>query len=220
MKKKILILTVLVLTLTGCSAEYNLEINENSYNESVNIYLPKYDFSNDSINGILENKTPITQNGDEKKYYSNSVSENDNNYIINENYNHSFDTITSSYFITRCYGGNVIKKRDNLITINTDSEFKCINMDDGAKVDSVQINIKTNQKVLSNNADAIKGNTYTWNINEDNYLNKPINMEIRIKGKTFTNSQIEMAIIFSIIVLVGALIYLFVKGKKEKNNSI
>ena len=232
MRKYIFVLLVLSLLLAGCSAEYNLEIDEDSFKESVNIYYPKSEFTKAEINNIVASKTPITQDFDQIEFYNNSVKENSQNYIVNENYIHSIDTISDSYIITTCYSGNVIKKEYDKLIIETEDEFGCIyadaeddseeGMDVGVSVDHAVINITTKLKVISNNADTVNNNTYTWNIDKENYQNKPIYMEIQLdeRNQIVGAFQIQLGLILLAVILIFGCIFFYLNKKSKKNNSI
>lgn len=218
MKKKILILMILSLLFTGCSAKYDLVINGDSYKETLTGYFPKEDFNYNIVKGMSKQKIPISQIQGEDKFYSSSDDEDSSNYIVSKNYKHSLNTIGNSYFITRCYGKDTIKKYSDEIIIDTDNEFQCILLEDGAKVDEVIINITTKMKVLKNNADKVNGNTYTWVVNESNYKNKPIYLEMK---QSFNNlgGTLQLALLVIFIFTIMLIVFGLIKNKKNKNNS-
>ena len=80
-------------------------------------------------------------------------------------------------------------------------------------LDTLTINIKTKLKVLNSDADKVKGDTYTWYINQENKDNKPINIKISLaKSVNYT-----FLVILSGIIMVSLIvfIYIFIKGKQN-----
>ena len=73
---------------------------------------------------------------------------------------------------------NVIKDsiiiNDNSIILHID------NIPNGLldEIDDVTLSIYTELTVTSNNADSVENNTYTWNLDKNNYLNKKISLYI------------------------------------------
>lgn len=221
MLKRILVL-LLPLIITGCTANYNLTIEKNAFKESVDIIFSKKSFPLKGIESVMAKKIPIRQDKYENRFYENKLKENEENYIINQTFSHGSETIADSSLITRCYVGDVINITSDRIKIKTNNQFQCIYMDDGAQMDSATINITTPLKVLNNNADRINGNTYIWNINKENYQNKPILFEVSTKNfNVKTDSfQIKLAISVIVIIVIGAIIYLITKMKRNKNNKL
>lgn len=219
MKKIFLIL--LFFLLTGCSASYNLSIDEEITNENVSIMIPKEVIDKETIQNQFSTNTPVYNN--KSDYYKEAITEDNNNYYINYSYNHKTDQFKDSKFINLCYDDNEIEVDNSKISFSTGKKFKCINMDDGVHIDNIEINITTKLKVRKNNADKVKDNTYTWIINEDNYQNKPINLEI--KKPTTVRETIEgttngvLTIIIIIIFIVAIVVVGVIKVKQRKNNN-
>lgn len=224
--KKILIIIGCAFLLTGCDVTYNLTINDNnSFDEDITMSFLKSNTNYDDILVYRDNKTPVSKNSSEEKFYDSSVTENGNYYNLNYHYNHDIDGLKDSYFINNCYSNSSIVSTEDEITFSSGQNFSCFIGDDGLKADSVRINITTKLKVLDNNADEVNGNTYTWIISANNYLNKEINLTLK-KNREFSLEAIDAegsassmtGIIVGIIILVGVLVYLFVRHQLRKNN--
>ena len=223
--KKVLVLLLLCLGLCGCTAEYNLTIKEDFFDEQIFINIPYTEIPKPAIDNYRGRYVPITINSNESKRYINNVSENGNGYVEKYNYKHEFDTFSKSYFINNCYDNVNIKQNGNLFSIITDNHFNCIVGDDGFFVEQVVVNLKTDYKVINNNADEVKDNTYTWIFNESNYQNKSIEVEINTNTakKTLNNvidniSNKEMIIILLVLVILFVILYVYMKGKQKKKN--
>lgn len=229
MKKIIVILFSLLLV--GCSANYTLTIDEDSYEEKVQITPSSSEereilFSNDW-------KIPIDYN----IYSATDDSENSNDLDVNHyeynkqtnniefTYNFKYNEITKSTAFKKCFNSARIVKNNNNTIITTDEGSTCF--DDEESLDSLTINIIINKKkVINNNADRIIGNKYIWYINKDNYLEKSINITYEEEQKSpsssssnnktnnnffsniyFDNSMLIFGLIFFIIVGIVVLIY-------------
>ena len=84
--------------------------------------------------------------------------------------------------------------------------------------DKLNINIKTNNKVIKHNATIVNGNTYTWDIDSNNASNIDIEFEVE---KGFPYKQVVLYSVVGIIltIIVSILIY-YLYFKRLKNNKI
>ena len=212
MKKRLLFIICFVLLLTGCDVNYSVTINEDeTFDEKITMsfLITPSDGNNLTI------------------FYDSEIIDKGNNYDMVYTYNHDMDSIKTAYFIANCYPGMRITNDEEEIVINSGDGFACFIGDDGLKADSVKINITTKLKVLNNNADNVSGNTYTWVINENNYLAKNIYFRLERANnngglgteimKKDSASSLTAVVVLSIII-VAALIYLLVRYKRNKSN--
>lgn len=223
--KKLFVLLGCILFLTGCDVNYNLVINEDSFDETITMSFLKSQTSYDDLSVYLESKTPVTVNLNENRFYDVDMSDDSNYYNLIYKFKQDSDSISKAYFISNCYPNAQIINSDDVIQLSSGQEFMCFNGDDGLKADSIKINITTDLKVLSNNADSVSGNVYTWNIDGTNYNNKPINMRIQKpvnivkKVSENTDSYLLLFIVIAILVL-SLIVYLLIKFRAKKNNTI
>ena len=190
--KKLIILIIFMIILTGCEATYNLNI-ENTFKENVEIYVAtnekdnKLDWSNMTYKEMFDsdgnNYTRAYYNDpnynqyiegkqDGVEYYTNTIINNNKRYGINYSYNFTRNNFINSAAVNTCYKEITIKKNDNIFILETQKEASCLN--GLSNLDKLTINISTNYKVLSSNSDSKSGNTYTWVVTNENYKNKPI----------------------------------------------
>ena len=218
--KKILLFIVCIFMLTGCDIEYNLTIDNDSFDEKVTLSLLKKDVSFEDMTNYLKNKIPISNDRYETRFYEPSIDVHENSYDLVYDYSHDFNNFRNTLFVDSCYNDSKITRTDDKITIRSGKGFRCLNPDNGLITDNVKINITTKLEVLDNNADEVNGNTYTWNINFNNVQNKEVNITLKRKVQS---SQININyILFGIIgcvLLVGGL-YLFVRYNSKKINDI
>ena len=231
MKKRLLFIICFVLLLTGCDVNYSVTINEDeTFDEKITMSFLKTPSDGNNLTIAEDDKTPISVMPNETKFYDSEIIDKGNTYDMVYTYNHDMDSIKTAYFIANCYPGMRITNDEEEIVINSGDGFACFIGDDGLKADSVKINITTKLKVIENNADSVNGDTYTWIINENNYLGKEIYFKVERNNKSggLTTlkeniikedgaSSLTIVIVLSIMI-IGGLIYLFVRYKRNKSN--
>ena len=229
MKKIIMVITILLLT--GCSANYNLDLTTSKPKESLNIieennnddyfdYLKNY---NELVQAIYNPQDSDTLEVDPTlKYYDLYNMSTDNKANLMFEYSFNNKELNSTNIIKTCYEEVLLTNNSSKLDIKTSPKFLCF--DKYITLDSVLINIKTDKKIINNNADSINGNVYTWNINKDSAQNKPI-----ILSSVDNSSNIEedndqdsknfkiviITVIGFIILIIGIFIY---KNHKYNRN--
>ena len=226
-KKIILIISIIILT--GCSAKYDITINDTkSIEESLNVtenntelfdkkYEQLYDATlKEYLNTNLNWPTPIYYDAQENPieptkiegidYYKKKdlstekiLSINFNNRFNHENYN-------KSNIINTCYDFNY-EKINNVITFKTTSNFKCFEKYE--LLDDVEINLNTNCHVINSNADIIYKTRYIWRISKRN-SDKKINFSLdctpkKTEKNTTSYKGILVIVVYFIFVLLGML---------------
>ena len=224
MKKiKLVILVCGMVLLSGCSAEYNLTIDETIMEENISAIFDKKTES-DYASRMEKIRRTSYYNFDtrENEYYTFNKTEDDNNIFLNYNYKYTNNNLYKSEAVSRCYYKRIVNVTENNITINTDNQVACIYKDGNKEIDSITVNIRTDLIVLEHNADKVNDKVYTWYINDENYSNKPIyiKMEKEKSGGSFVDQTISIVIIVLIIIAIGIIIYLRAHKKHLQNNKI
>ena len=165
--KKIFIVLFLTFILTGCSAEYTIDI-DNGYMENLNVYadtteevdtLRTYNYSDPAFYdpNYFEDELEVLPQIERYK-----TSFNNNIYNASYKFNDSYDKsniVNSSVDIFDVYNAY----NSHIYAKDFTKAFAIMQT-----LNRITINIKTNKSVIGNNADAINGNTYTWIITRDN----------------------------------------------------
>lgn len=232
MKKiKFLLLIFGLFLLTGCTVEYNLEINEDlSVNEKVvateNTNRMKVNTGlgeNESVNYLYEmfNRKELNTSISTNKNNDNTVS------IVN-GYHNTLDDYINNFTSDIVKEANIIKDGDIVTLIFDQSEVLSSTSSRSLIYDEIIVNITVPFKVTENNADSHKKNIYTWNINKDEKLKKikisfdtkdfKYKKEVKI-GKLNFSIRYEF-IAIGIILLIILLISLIVFINNKKNNKI
>jgi hypothetical protein len=227
--KKFILLILVIILFSGCSVEYNLTVNEDlTVNEKV--------VASESKN-VLKTRT-----GQDPKTAANSLYE----YYKNDGVKYKFSTVvgdadTKSYATTSYksledyenrFKSDIVKeanitKKDSYITIEYKQD---VPLDDYASrsliYDRIAVNIDVPFKVTKNNADSVKGNTYTWNIEKNGEL-KDIKITFNTKetntSRRFDLGFLEINVSYTFLLIAGIavivlIIVLIVYSRNKKNN--
>lgn len=179
--KKIVMLFLTVILLTGCSAQYNLSYYDNIYSENLEILGVKDDSV--FVSDIEENLGKVyvvdytNDYGDMNEQdvinnystYNKTLIDENNKYGIKFNYDYKKeDNIINSNIINNLFDSVIIN--DNYINIyNSKNIFSYYD-----NLDNITIKFESDKNVKESNADEVKDNICYWYINKDNYENKDI----------------------------------------------
>ncbi len=219
-KRKIVLLLTIILIATGCEAKYNLTIDENKMVETASFFVDNNEENQEILTNYLQSNYMAYYNMDNRKSYNYEKEEiyNDNNIGMKLKYTYLGDNLKKSSLLEKCYYKKSIIKTENEIVISTDGKATCFYKDSDKLLDKLTINIKTDLKVIENNADKVKGNTYTWIIDDSNYQNKPINMRIDLtEEEEESYTSIVLLCIFGgiIIAVLSVIIYMYIRNRKN-----
>ena len=221
MKKNIFLIIISLLLLTGCSSEYTLEFNNKSIKENITVDIMDSDIPKKTSNMLSElddRITPFMEEdqypfaGDETKKYNKKVTDISSGKRIEFKYKYSHNEFRNSTTYNTCFENKEFTEERNSYIINFGGKFFC------RHTDEVVINIKTNNYVISNNADKVEGNTYTWIINDDNIDKTDIQIVISKKSKS--TKYILYAILAAIVLVLvvsGFSIYSKIQNRDSVN---
>ena len=250
MKKKKLLILLSVFLITGCQAEYNIVIDDNSVKEELLVYetnMNKWntiqgnniltyeqyqqEYKNSPV-GIYYNDQNIDGEvgfNSNRSYYTINLLNDNNKKGLNFTTDFKLNRYANSYIAKNCFKYINVLNQLGTITISTNNELSCMNYIDG--LDKITINIKTDYEVLETNATSIKDKTYTWVITKDNYTNSNIYIKINKyanpssssknnSNNNVSNFQLTYLIIVVVLLLLGFLIYRKFKKNSEEKNKI
>ncbi len=228
MKKFFLI--VCLFLVTGCKAEYNLNINDDVFNEKTIITesdvrkFPEYGLGN-----IFEYydkvSIPLSINysdnsSDTFLFYSKINSINDNGISFGFNGSFSEVPIDESYIVN--YGGT--------ISVSSDKDKKIIGsinstpFDEYPMLEEITVNITSSNKVLKSNADSSKDGVYSWVFTRSNFNSKNIEIIIsnleKARSNSFTNNMNGFTIMILFVIFVCFIFYTIFKKIYNKNNDL
>lgn len=227
--KIIIILFAFNFILTGCSIQYNLNINEKTINENFNIVDEELT-DTDNTNKMIEEELAIPRPSirgeydnpysmvevEGVSYYKKNVINNNSSKGINYLFDFNFSDFSNSAAFRTCYQEINIENKDLIFSLSTSPKFFCYEIFE--QLDTVSVNITTKYKVISNNADTVKGNKYTWIITKDNANNKPINIKVKLEKDSIIDYN--LLFIFGTIGIIAIIIILIVRRKSAISNKL
>lgn len=219
-KIKMFFLVTIVFLLSGCSFEYNINIDDNIITEDNVIYLKNSNFNNieDSVNKIVNKYSGPTNS---LGMYSSSIVERDNYFGMSYKKDYSFSDYNYSVSFSSCYDSYKLVDEGDTLTIATSNVFKCFDKYD--ELEDVTINLTTNYSVEESNADFVDGNKYTWYITKNNANQKSISIVVNISDSGITEKKSfnfnAFFLVLSVSLLVGIII-LFIYLRNRKINRI
>lgn len=242
MKNKILFLIFSVCLFTGCTVNYNIDIDsaisenisfiESNSNINNNIYTDDtsgFKSYKEEISNLNDYPTSVLSNQaidiyepqnkvDGTLYYNSKIVDNNNQYGIIFDAKYDIKNIEYVKVFNTCYDDVKVNSDNGIIKINIKGENICFKY---YSLDEINIKLKTKYKVLSNNATSKEGKYYIWTINKDNYNKQEINIEIDTTrgSESFSLTQI-LLIIFGVVFVFCGIIFLIVKAINKKNNKI
>lgn len=239
-KRAILMLSLLIF-LTGCNANYNIEIYNNEIREKLEIIeTDKLKF--DSIfssrgNDYNENnsesnnsatyrkvaekevklKTPAIIE-DNSTYYNKKLINRLDELGVSYNYKFTIDNYNKSFIVNSFYDYFTVLEKDKTYIISTSDSFNCFER--FPILDNLTIKIETNHKVKNSNADDVDGYTYTWNIKKDNSSNKRIYIQLYRDKYVFNYKNRIQKILIGVAIGLGILfiIFLILRRKYMRTN--
>lgn len=243
--KKLCCLFVCIFFLTGCNATYDIEIYNDTVKEDMEfismdssvwesevqygltyreLLLSSADYPYPAFNNtIVDENDTIKIDGVE--YYDNKLIS--NSYELGQKLSyHKFtlDNFNESSIVKKCYQYfNVIEEEDNIV-LSTSLKNLCF--DEYPILSNITVNLKTNHKVVSSNADSVDGYHYTWDINRNDKDDAAILITLK-KDEYIFNYENEFVkkvmffgIITGIILGVGGSCYFYFKSKNKRLNEI
>lgn len=212
--KKIVLLFMFTILLTGCSCDYELNISDDKVVENVDISLP-YSMDSDDRSKFLE-YTKIDNlavvGGFDNPYYD--MSARADNYGDVYNFNYSYDKehpIKNARTMQSCFEKYKVEETSSYYMFVFRGEFKC-----KYKFDDVNITVKTNNMVPKHNSTDYdeKEGVYRWKIDSSNASDVDIKLLVqkdkypeKIKEQS-NNLFINIFLIVGILVsIVGGIIF-------------
>ncbi len=250
--RKYMLLIILMFLLSGCDVDYRVTINKDNVEESTTIVETllndKEGYGYEFYSSYLENPLiPLSKNYvvdidpnkvDLDKLYNVVDLTNDKQFGVQINgvFNENAAYIDSN-ILNIINGSNYISDDDFQFSANI---ANCsVLFDRYDYLNNLNIILTINDfKVISNNADDVNGNIYTWKINRDNYKNKEIILQLnkinsikdtdKVVKKSFKDvkktfegiKNLELTIGCIVLVLVGFILYKFISFKQRKSNEL
>lgn len=236
MKKKILIM-LLAIFMTGCTAEYKITIKDGKVYETLTVI----EENEENLN--IEDESGRTFKDYAEMYgksynvltsfydlYSDEPCESNCSYYtkeyINENgkvgftltHEYELDEYNDSTIANEHFPGFQVDIEDNIVRIIGGSSWNFINSFNN--FDELKITIETDNKVISSNGKR-NNNEYTWKVSKGNTsgLNKLyLMLDKNLEEKENQNNSIWYFIILLVLIIISLVGYLMYKKRNEQNS--
>lgn len=237
MKKKLIILCFSVFLLSGCTATYDLEINNNTFKEKLT--LNEMNVDKEQLEVLTTNALPVDYN---KVCYWDFDTEVGPNEVKEEkgiNYykisplddgltaesTMSLSEYPNSRILNTPFVSNHVNNYDDYVSIYGFDGVEIFNI--YPELEEFTVNITTDKQVNEHDADEVKGNTYTWKFTPKDtkktlYIEMDSTKVMKEKKNTKTTNDINFVsfIILGGILVVGLLFAIYMKIKMVYSNKI
>ena len=213
MKKNILLLLFIFL-LTGCTIDYNLEIEKNRLVENISGTVSKEEYelneeyadANKIYNLLFTDQTPILNGTD--VYDKNIENTSDGvKYNFGYIYKNNYD---KSRIINTCFEKVDIREEDDYYYVDLSGDFYCL------YTNKINVNVKSNYVVIEHNADKVKDNTYTWIIDKNNKeIHAVISKDLVNNISTESKPNYFRIIGFVVLIVLSVITYFLYKKKNS-----
>ena len=225
--KKIMLL-ISLLFLTGCTANYDLTYENDTFSENFSFltdtsYQKEVDYY--KTNNILTRydvDLGDIPNEDFPKYcdcYEKSILDKNGEIGVGFSYTFKDKKLLSSSSAIRILFKNVYISDDSIRATNINNIFK-----DYEALDNIVITFKSDKKVYYNNADKEEKGIYYWYINKYNYTNRNINIVFSGEN-SYNNYKIDnnksnkiINIVLSCIIIFILIMFIVIYEKVRKSN--
>lgn len=227
MKKIILLIGLALFCLTGCTAEYTVDIsNEYIYTEKTVATAPKSKEADEKVNfRTMYPLISIYEDSFKKKYYTQKNLSTDTTSAMSFEYKYSNKTYPKSMALQMCYDVHGLVMDEDTVLLQTSEIFKCF--DTYPELTEVTVHVKCPFKVIRNNADQSDHEVYTWKITKENAGNKPIMLEFERNKKAETkkesnNKMLDMILVGCgcIFLAIGVIYLIGVYSKNKGSNKL
>lgn len=236
MKKKILIILLAIL-MTGCTAEYKIKIEDGKVYETLTVIEDNKENLNtkDEAGRTFEDyaemygKTyDLTTSfydlySDEScqegcSYYTKEYINEDGKIGFKLTHEYELDEYNDSTIANEYFPGFQVEVTEGIVKIIGGSSWNFINS--FKNLDEIKITIESDNKIISSNG-VKKNNEYTWKVRSGNTygLNKLYMMlDTNLKEDENKNNNILFFIIFLILIIIALVGYLMYKKRNEQNS--
>ena len=208
---KLILCCLCIFIITGCTKEYKLYIGDNKIVETFHMVIEddnKYSYSPDGDFYPLHN--------DFNHKYKKKLKKEKGKSILDLEYKYSLDDFVNANSLNQCFDEKQIINNLSYYEIKLGKPNGCMFQEDYV------INIITRNEVVDNNADIIKGNRYTWHV--DNKENSDFKLVFKIKKGTaktiFEENKIYIFIGLTLFATLVIITLIFIIRRIRKNQKV
>ena len=243
MKKRLLLILLLVVFMTGCNVNYTIEITADNITESLDISEKDMekarleDEAGNSFKSVAQRygterdiltsfEMGLTETGCETdcKYYAKEYVDNDEEVALVLSTTHTYEEFADSAIANEYLPNFQVVQDGDLLTITGGGDWTYLN--DIETFDELTITVKTEFKVEDTNATRDGNDKYIWTIkkgDKDSKLHITINKALKDE-KIVEHEKSKNLIVIGLVILLFILIFLLIVyslyQKKRDNNRL
>lgn len=206
--KKIILLAICIMFLSGCDATYKINYKNNAFDETLIINDYYVDEESTFLIDHYENDKIYSDINDKVLVDSNVTKKRNNLYKLRFESNYENQLYSDSIILSECFEFHKFEETDNYIYIALYGDYYC------DEFDSIEIIFDTDKKVNFTNASKTFFGKYVWNYDKSD----KIDIEIEINKKE-ANLKISLLIfvlsMVIITIILGVLVYKVVNRYKR-----
>ena len=206
-KTKFILIIIFILFLTGCSSNYDLNLDTDSIDEKLTINMTKEEYM-ENYDTLISNKSVFDDNS---VFYDIDIIDNVDNYLVTYSHSYDHEDYFNSLNLNSCFNEIYHDIYGNQETINLVG-FNCL------QGDSLRVIVDSKYKIYNSNAHIVNGNKNIWDIDSNNKDNINISFVVDY-NKTYFNKDLVLSILL-IIVLICLVAILFKKKKKVRRKKV
>lgn len=213
--KKYIFLILILIFVSGCTANYELEIKSNKIKEKLTILetnIELFDKENDSGWTLRDSFEALLSKDEFSKNDYSIKSLNNKEQLGVEYYNKKLESMINSTILNQCYSNPSVIIDKNIVKIKTGDSFECYELYEN--LESVKVTFKTNHKVIYTNSDLKQGNSYIWNITEKGNKNIEISYDNSKTNFDFV-LYLGIFIVFIVLIIIATVIIKKLKNRNE-----
>ena len=199
MKKNVLLILIVILLTTGCTANYTLKYEDGTFTETVEVTGDKEDDAHPTYQTIKDSGLYADIEGDEKFELDPSSTR----YDVKISHVLQNDTLEDLKATTECFRLANYYETDETYYLSLYGGFTCPHLENST------FTLETDNTVVSHNATRVDGNIYIWDLTEDAVGDDGITFQIikndvkkaSIKSDTVTPTWLKVLLV---ILLVGS----------------
>lgn len=205
-KMKLISLCFLCFLCFGCTVQYDLNIDGDTFKENIQMKVRESDIADPEVleayNGFKQAPSPALTSKDIP--YKKTIKQNAGITTIDLNYAHNIDTYEDTYYVNTCFEFHKFSNENTYYYVQLGGNFLC-NYGEG----DLKFRLTTNQKMIQNNADAVEGNTYIWNLDPNNMDDRKIIFQVSKVKKVDGKSGSFVVPLLILLFLIGILSFVF-----------
>lgn len=230
MMKKFIIIGFIIIFMTGCTATYDLKINEKGFYESLSIQSTTLEES--EVFEVFPYTSFYDEQGNDENpsikvpgvaYYDSAVDFVDDLKNVTYSYKFNEQNFKKSNIIATSFEGFYLRRydhdengKDDYMILSTSGSFT--RFESNPTLEEVIINIECDYEIISSNADKVNKNVHTWYLTRSDLksISMVYNPDKLVDNRTFWEKlkEGEYTNIFTvsvILALIASVIYLVIK---------